>query len=62
MSKSNFIYLVGRADRGIDDVSDLKGKSIGTTFGTIAHYYFGRFLILNDINSADVTFVDLKTP
>ena len=62
ISKSNFIYLVGRADRGIDDVSDLKGKTIGTTFGTIAHYYLGRFLILNDINAADVTFVDLKTP
>jgi ABC-type nitrate/sulfonate/bicarbonate transport system substrate-binding protein len=62
ISKSNFIYLVGRADRGINDISDLKGKTIGTTFGTIAHYYLGRFLTLNDINTADVTLVDLKTP
>jgi ABC-type nitrate/sulfonate/bicarbonate transport system substrate-binding protein len=62
MSKSNFIYVIGRTDRGINDVSDLKGKTIGTTFGTIAHYYLGRFLTLNDINIQDVTLVDLKNP
>jgi NitT/TauT family transport system substrate-binding protein len=46
ISRSNFIYLVGRADRGIHNASDLEGKTIGTTFGTIAHYYLGRFLML----------------
>jgi len=62
ISKSNFIYLVGRADRGINAVSDLNGKTIGTTFGTIADYYLGRFLVLNGINPEDVTLVDLRTP
>jgi ABC-type nitrate/sulfonate/bicarbonate transport system substrate-binding protein len=62
ISKSNFAYLVARADRGISDVSDLKGKVIGTTFGTIAHYYLGRFLVLNQLSFEDVTLVDLKTP
>ena len=62
ISKSEFIYLVGRADRGINNVSDLKGKTIGTTFGTIAHFYLGRFLDLNGLNIEDVTLVDLKTP
>lgn len=62
MSQSSFIYLVGRADRGITEVSDLKGKTIGTTFGTIAHYFIGRFLTLNDIKIGEVTLVDLKTP
>ena len=62
MSKSEFIYLVGRVDRGINDVSDLKGKTIGTTLGTIAHFYLGRFLELNGLSFQDVTFVDLKTP
>jgi ABC-type nitrate/sulfonate/bicarbonate transport system substrate-binding protein len=62
ISKSEFIYLVGRADRGIEKVSDLKGKIIGTTFGTIAHFYLGRFLDLNGINIHDVTLIDLKTP
>lgn len=62
ISKSNFIYLVGRSDRGIHNASDLEGKIIGTTFGTIAHYCLGRFLVLNGVNIADVTIVDLKTP
>jgi len=62
ISKSNFAYIVARADRSISDVSDLKGKVIGTTFGTIAHYYLGRFLVLNGLKIEDVTLVDLKTP
>jgi NitT/TauT family transport system substrate-binding protein len=62
LSKSEFIYLVGRKDRGIETVSDLKGKQVGTTFGTIAHFYLGRFLNLNGLNISDVTLVDLKTP
>lgn len=60
ISKSNFIYIVGRADRGIHEVSDLKGKTIGTTYGTIAHYYLVRFLTLNGLNTQDVVLVDLK--
>ncbi len=62
ISKSEFIYLVARTDRGINEVSDLKGKTIGTTFGTIAHFYLGRFLELNGMSLKDVTLVDLKTP
>jgi len=62
ISKSEFIYLVGRKDRGIEAVSDLEGKRVGTTFGTIAHFYLGRFLNLNSLNIQDVTLVDLKTP
>ena len=62
ISKSEFIYLVGRADHGIENESDLSGKIIGTTFGTIAHFYLGRFLVLNGIEIQDVTLVDLKTP
>lgn len=62
ISKSEFIYLVGRADHGIEDLSDLNGKTIGTTFGTIADFYLSRFLSLNGINIQNVTLVDLKTP
>ena len=55
-------YVVGRRDRGIDRVSDLRGKRIGTTLGTIAEFYLGRFLELNGMSTHDVTVVDLKTP
>ena len=62
IAKSEFIYLVARADRGINEVSDLKGKTIGTTFGTIAHFYLGRFLELNGMSLQDVNLINLKTP
>ena len=62
IAKSEFIYLIGRKDRGIEKVSDLKGKKIGTTFGTIAHFFLGRFLELNGMNMDDITLVEVKTP
>jgi ABC-type nitrate/sulfonate/bicarbonate transport system substrate-binding protein len=55
-------YLIARKDRGIEKVSDLRGKRVGTTFGTIAQFYLGRLLELNGMNMQDVTAVDLKTP
>jgi ABC-type nitrate/sulfonate/bicarbonate transport system substrate-binding protein len=61
ISKSEFIYLVGRVDRGIHEISDLKGKTIGVAFGTIAQFYLGRFLDLNGLRLQDVTLVNLKT-
>jgi ABC-type nitrate/sulfonate/bicarbonate transport system substrate-binding protein len=61
ISKSEFIYLIGRGDRGIHEVSDLKNKTIGVAFGTIAQFYLGRFLNLNGLNLQDVSLVNLKT-
>jgi ABC-type nitrate/sulfonate/bicarbonate transport system substrate-binding protein len=62
IDKASFIYLVGRKDRGIEQISDLKGKLIGTTLGTLSHFYLGNLLDLNNIKLEDVTLVDLKTP
>jgi ABC-type nitrate/sulfonate/bicarbonate transport system substrate-binding protein len=62
IDKANFIYLVARKDRGISQVSDLKGKRVGTTFGTLAHFYLGSLLDVNNISMKDITLVDLKTP
>jgi NitT/TauT family transport system substrate-binding protein len=62
IAKSEFIYLVGRKDRGIQQVADLKGKRIGTTFRTIAHFFLGRFLELNGMKIDDITLVEVKTP
>lgn len=60
--KGEFIYLVGRKDRGIENAADLRGKKVGTAFGTIAQFYLGRFLELNGIKAQELTIVDLKTP
>jgi NitT/TauT family transport system substrate-binding protein len=62
IDKSEFVYLVGRKDRGIERVSDLKRKRVGTTLRTIAHFYLGRFLELHGMNMRDITLVDVKTP
>jgi len=62
IDKGNFIYLVARRDHGIVNVSDLKGKRIGTAKGTIAEFYLGRFLMLHGITMRDITLVDVKTP
>lgn len=62
MAKGEFIYLIGRRDRGIEKIPDLKGKRVGTTFGTIAHFFLGRFLEVNGMNMDDITLVEVKTP
>ncbi len=53
-------YLVGRKDRGIAQVSDLKGKRIGVARQTINEFYLGRLLQVNGINLPEVTLVDLQ--
>lgn len=53
-------YLVGRKDRGIEAVTDLKGKRIGVTLQTINEFYLGRFLRLNGINRQEVGIVAIK--
>jgi NitT/TauT family transport system substrate-binding protein len=62
IDKAEFIYLVGRRDLGIEKASDLKGKRVGTTFGTVAHFHLGRFLNLHGMDIRDITLVDVKTP
>jgi ABC-type nitrate/sulfonate/bicarbonate transport system substrate-binding protein len=62
IARSEFIYLIGRKDRGIEKVSDLKGKRVGTTVRTIAEFYLARFLELHGINKQDMTIVDVRTP
>ncbi len=60
IAKSEFHYLIGRKDRGIEQLSDLKGKRIGLPLQTSAEFYLGRYLQLHGINLDDVTVIDLK--
>jgi NitT/TauT family transport system substrate-binding protein len=61
IDKLDYTFLVGRKDKGIEKVSDLKGKRIGTKPGTSTDFYLGRFLKLNGMNMQDITLVDVKT-
>jgi NitT/TauT family transport system substrate-binding protein len=62
IAKTEDEYIVARKDRGIVTVADLNGKKIGTSKGTNAEFYLGRFLSLNGINAANVTIVDRTPP
>jgi ABC-type nitrate/sulfonate/bicarbonate transport system substrate-binding protein len=62
IAKSQFIYIIARKDRGIAKPSDLKGKRVGTTIGSISEFHLGRYLELNGLSFKDLTVVDLKTP
>ena len=54
------ITIVGRKDRGIQNIADLRGKRVGISKQTISEFYLGRFLAINGIRSQEVVLVDLK--
>lgn len=60
IAKTQLQDIIGRKDRGIESISDLAGKRVGVTLGTIAEFYFGRFLELNGLNLTDVTIVNVS--
>jgi len=62
IDKGEYIYIVARKDRGIANASDLRGKRVGTTVGTVAEFHLGRFLTLNGLTMKDITLVDVRTP
>jgi len=59
IGKSEFHYIIARRDKGIWNVSDLKGKRIGVARGTSGDFFLGRFLELHSINLRDIEVVDL---
>jgi NitT/TauT family transport system substrate-binding protein len=58
--KVQTMYCVGRKDLGVENVSDLNGKKIGLSFGTISEFYLGRFLYLHGMDPGDVDMVNLS--
>jgi ABC-type nitrate/sulfonate/bicarbonate transport system substrate-binding protein len=61
IDKSETVYVVGRRDRGIENASDLIGKRIALTQGSIVEFYLSRYLDLNGINQQDVTVVYIQS-
>ena len=52
--------IIGRRDRGIENISDLKGKKIGFPKKTICEFFLGRFLNLHGMSLQDVVLVDIS--
>jgi ABC-type nitrate/sulfonate/bicarbonate transport system substrate-binding protein len=59
IAKAQYFYLIGRKDRGIQKVADLKGKKIGVVKKTIAEFYLGRFIELSGLDSRQITPVNI---
>ncbi len=57
VAKAYTWYVVGRKDRGIGNVNDLKGKKIAIQRQSLGEFYLGRLLDLHNIKTADVKLV-----
>ncbi|SNB46221.1 ABC transporter substrate-binding protein [Geobacter sp. DSM 9736] len=51
--------ILVRTDRGIKTVADLKGKRVGTTLGTSAHFYLDAYLNYYGMLISQVTLLDI---
>lgn len=49
-------------DRGIAVPGDLRRKKIGAPQGTSAEFFWGRFLVFNDLSLKDVQFIGVAPP
>jgi NitT/TauT family transport system substrate-binding protein len=60
IDKFEDMFLVGRKDRGTDTIPGLMGKTVGIPKGTIADFYFGRFLELHRMNVDNISIIDVR--
>ncbi len=60
ITTANINSLIARKDKGIEEISDLKGKRIAVTSGTEAEFFLGTFFLFNDISINDVAIVYLE--
>ena len=51
--------LIVKADSGIETLEDLKGKTIAVPFGTTSHFAFLNVLKANEIDTKDLTILDM---
>jgi NitT/TauT family transport system substrate-binding protein len=59
LAESDTNYIVGRRDRGINQIADLKGKTIGVSKGSIMEYFLDRFFVLNGLSLDNTTLINL---
>jgi NitT/TauT family transport system substrate-binding protein len=61
VDKSESVSIVGRMDRGIENISDLEGKRIGLSLQIAPQFYLATFLELNNVNTQNITLVNVPT-
>jgi len=62
MNRSLVMEMIGLRKYGVSNLSDLEGKRIGLTRGTITEFYLGRLLDLHGMSIKDVALVDFPQP
>ena len=60
VSVSDDVKMLGRQDKGVKTVLDLKGKKIGITKGSTGHFFLGLVLSDNGLKIADIEAVDFR--
>lgn len=56
----NDIKMLARADRGIHDAVDLKGRLVGITAGSSGHFFLGLFTAYHQMRASDVKLIDME--
>jgi NitT/TauT family transport system substrate-binding protein len=57
-----YYRIVARKSAGIGSVADLKGKKVGTSLGTSAHYFLTKMARTAGLSETDVTAVAIPLP
>jgi NitT/TauT family transport system substrate-binding protein len=57
-SKFQNTDIIGRTDKGVSKIADLKGKKIGLAMGTSLEFFLARFLDLHGMSIQEVTLVN----
>jgi ABC-type nitrate/sulfonate/bicarbonate transport system substrate-binding protein len=59
IARSSIEALVARRDRGINDLTVLKGKKIGVPLGSRPEFALDRFLLFNGLDTSAITLVNV---
>jgi len=60
VTSDNDVKILARRDSGINKITDLKGKKVGTIIGTSAHFFLNHTLLMNGVSENDVHISKLK--
>ena len=53
-------FMIARSDRGISKPSDIAGKKVGLTMGSVSEFFLGDFLTAHNLSFKDIEVVNLK--
>lgn len=58
----NIHFCLGRKDKGVENISDLKGKRIAVMLGTSGEFFMDLFFAYHGIDRSEVDLVNLNAP